>query len=81
MKDKLAKGQNFNAAGESYAGTGVTIIPENTPDEFAKAVIKLYSDKDFYDKCAENAKKLSDEVNWENEFGQLIKFEYTVWNQ
>lgn len=51
------------------------IIPENTPEAFAQAVIKLYSDKDFYNKCAENAKKLSDEINWENEFGKLIRFE------
>lgn len=51
------------------------ILSENTPEAFAKAVIKLYTDKDFYNKCAENAKKLSDEVNWENEFGKLIHFE------
>lgn len=51
------------------------IIPENTPEAFAEAVIKLYTDKQFYDKCAENAKKLSDEVNWENEFSKLIHFE------
>lgn len=51
------------------------IIPENTPEAFAQAVIKLYSDKDFYEKCAQNAKKLSDEVNWENEFGKLIEAE------
>ena len=29
LKDKLAKGQSINAAGESYGGTGVTVIPEN----------------------------------------------------
>ena len=51
------------------------VIPENTPKAFADAVIKLYTDKDFYEQCAKNAKKLSDEVNWENEFGKLIEFE------
>ena len=51
------------------------IIPENTPEAFAKAVIKLYTDKDFYHKCATNAKKLSDEINWENEFGKLVLVE------
>ena len=51
------------------------IIPENTPEAFAQAVIKLYTDKDFYQKCAENAKILSDEINWENEFSKLIHFE------
>lgn len=51
------------------------IIPENTPKAFADAVIKLYTDKAFYEQCAKNAKKLSDEINWENEFGKLIEFE------
>lgn len=51
------------------------IIPENTPKAFAEAVIKLYTDKEFYKKCAENSKKLSDEINWENEFSKLIHFE------
>ena len=51
------------------------IIKEDTPEAFAEAVLKLYSDKEFYDKCAQNAKRLSDEVNWENEFGMLIKAE------
>ena len=51
------------------------IIPENTPEAFAEAVVKLYTDKEFYNECAKNAKKLSDEVNWENEFGKLISLE------
>lgn len=51
------------------------VIEENSPEAFAKAVIKLYTDKEFYNKCAENAKKLSDEVNWENEFGKLVEIE------
>ena len=58
---------------EKY-GFGV-IIPENTPQAFAEAVIKLYTDKDFYRMCAANAKKLSEEVNWEAEFKRLIDFE------
>lgn len=51
------------------------IIPENTPKAFADAVLKLYSDKEFYESCAKNAKKLSDDVNWENEFEKLIELE------
>lgn len=51
------------------------VIPDDTPKSFADAVIKLYSDKEFYNKCAENAKRLSEDVNWENEFGRLIEFE------
>lgn len=41
LKDKLAKGQTFNGAGESYAGTGVTIIPENKQSEAAAALAVL----------------------------------------
>ncbi|MBQ3550349.1 MAG: glycosyltransferase family 4 protein [Clostridia bacterium] len=51
------------------------IIPDDTPKSFADAVIKLYSDKEFYNKCAENAKRLSEDVNWENEFAKLIEVE------
>ena len=51
------------------------IIPDDKPETFANAVIKLYTDKELYSKCAENARRLSDEVNWENEFGKLIEFE------
>lgn len=51
------------------------IIPDNKPETFAKAAIKLYTDKDFYKECAENARRLSNEINWENEFGRLIELE------
>lgn len=51
------------------------ILKENTPECFAEAAIKLYTDKDFYKMCAENADKLSEEVNWETEFTRLIEIE------
>ncbi len=51
------------------------IIPDNTPKAFADAVIKLYEDKELYNRLSENAKKLSQEVNWENEFEKLLEFE------
>lgn len=41
LKDKLAKGQTISAAGESYGGTGVTIIPENKSSEAAAALAVL----------------------------------------
>ena len=41
LKDKLAKGQTINAAGESYGGTGVTVIPENKASEAAAALAVL----------------------------------------
>lgn len=50
------------------------VLRENTPVEIAKAVELLYNDKEFYNKCSENAHKLSYEVNWENEFDKIIDF-------
>ena len=41
LKDKLAKGQTINAAGESYVGTGVTVIPENKLSEATAALAVL----------------------------------------
>ncbi len=51
------------------------VIPEDTPKAFVEAVIKLYSDSAFYNKCAENARNLTNEINWESEFSKLIEFE------
>lgn len=41
LKDKLAKGQINVSAGESYAGTAVTVIPENKASEAAAALAVL----------------------------------------
>lgn len=41
LKDKLAKGQLGTAAGESYGGTGVTVIPQNKGSEAAAALAVL----------------------------------------
>lgn len=41
LKDKLSKGQLGAPAGESYAGTGVTIIPENKVSEASAALAVL----------------------------------------
>ena len=41
LKDKLAKEQSFTGAGESYAGTGVTVIPENKLSEATAALAVL----------------------------------------
>lgn len=41
LKDKLAKGQLNTPAGESYGGTGVTVIPENKASEAAAALAVL----------------------------------------
>ncbi len=48
LKDKLAKGQLGNATGESYGGTGVTVIPENKLSEATAALAVLgYSNSEI----------------------------------
>lgn len=51
------------------------IVSENTPEALAKAILKLYEDKAFYNKCAENAKIMTEQINWESEFKRLIDVE------
>lgn len=58
-------------------GFGI-IIPENTPEAFAEAVVKLYTDKALYERCQQGAQRLSDEVNWENDFAKLISREREI---
>lgn len=41
LKDKLAKNQSFDAAGEKYGGTGMTLIPENKLSEASAALAVL----------------------------------------
>lgn len=41
LKDKLAKGQLGNPAGEAYGGSGVTVIPENKASEASAALAVL----------------------------------------
>lgn len=41
LKDKLAKGQTAGVSGESYGGTGVTVIPENKLSEASAALAVL----------------------------------------
>lgn len=41
LKDKLAKGQTLTVGGESYGGTGVTVIPQNKSSEASAALAVL----------------------------------------
>ncbi len=41
LKDKLAKGQTLGPVGESYGGSGVTVIPENKLSEASAALAVL----------------------------------------
>ena len=56
------------------------IIPKDTPEAFAEAAIKLYTDKELYKQLAENAYKMSFELNWEKEFEKLINAEKAMLN-
>lgn len=54
------------------------ILEENTPACFAEAIKKLYSDREFYNVCVKGTRRMSEEVNWENEFSKLIGIERTL---
>ncbi len=51
------------------------ILEKNTPEYLKKAIEKLYYDKDFYIQCSKNSFKMSEQLNWENEFLKLVDFE------
>ena len=48
LKDKLAKGQTASIQGESYGGSGITVIPENKLSEASAALAVLgYSSQEI----------------------------------
>ena len=51
------------------------VLKEDTPEAFAEAMVKLYTDKELYNAYSKNAIRLSEEVNWENEFQRLVVLE------
>ena len=51
------------------------IMEDVSVQSFVQAVLKLYNDYEFYKECSENAKRMSQELNWENEFYKLIQLE------
>lgn len=50
------------------------IIEGNTQQSFVEAVLRLYQDKAFYAQCSENARKLANEITWENQFAPVIAY-------
>lgn len=54
------------------------ILPDNTPQSLADAVLQLYQDRELYQKLAENAICMSQKVNWENEFQKLLNAERSM---
>ncbi len=51
------------------------ILKSDTPECLAAAINKMYTDQELYNTYVRNVHILSREVNWDNEFGKLIKFE------
>ena len=54
------------------------ILAKDAPEEIYNAIDALYNDEALYYRYAENAKRLSREINWENEFGKLLNIEYLM---
>ncbi len=54
------------------------ILKENSASCLRNAVEKMYSDQDFYNTCAENALKMSEVLNWSQEFKKLLDIEYEM---
>lgn len=54
------------------------VLEENSPECLSEAVLKMYNDKDLYKKCTENARRISREINWENEFAKLLELEKSL---
>jgi len=51
------------------------VLKENTAECLNEAVKELYNNKILYVEMSQNATAMSDEINWEKEFGRLIDFE------
>ena len=51
------------------------ILEKDTPNALVEAINTLYVDGTFYEECAKNAMKMSVEINWDEQFGDLIKAE------
>ncbi len=56
------------------------IIKDNSQKSFEEAVIRLYTDKEFYKRCSENAKKIAAEVSWEEQFAPVIRYIKSIGN-
>ena len=54
------------------------ILPDNSPQSLADAVLRLYQNSELYQQLAENSKRMSQELNWENVFARLIRAEREI---
>lgn len=51
------------------------VIPQNTPEVLAKAVLQLYQDRTLYETLSKNACRMAEDLAWEKDFGRLIDAE------
>ena len=49
------------------------ILSKDTPEEIVKAVLKLDSNPELYQRCVQNAHIMSEEVNWDKQFAYLLQ--------
>lgn len=54
------------------------IIDEVTPQKIAQAIVMLSRDADTYRRLADNARRMSEEINWENESKRLLEIYQSV---
>jgi len=54
-------------------GLGIT-VEDGDEKQLAEAIIKLAGDSDYYRKCAENIKKVSEKYTWERVLKPVIEF-------
>ena len=55
------------------------ILDEVTPQKIAEAILYLYQNKEVYQTMAKNAKKMSEEMNWEAESKKLLEIYHSVY--
>ena len=51
------------------------ILKENTAECLRDAVMTMYENEELYREYSANAKRLSEELNWETEFSKLLAIE------
>lgn len=55
------------------------ILDEVTPEKIAEAIVTLYRNKELYRRLADNAERMSDEMNWEAESKKLLEIYHSVY--
>lgn len=54
------------------------VLKEDTPEALHEAIVTLADDDELYSKYSENARKMSLEVNWDEQFANLVMLERKI---